>query len=207
MDYIGVLTFDAQGPPEWRAAFHRAVHLQRLFNRRPWDIPLVRERHEYVMAKSGLAVRSHSGKALRHILESLPRDELFQSGEEELFRTAMGILGLQERIRQQAVPAPRPLRPLLLGPGLHSARPLHQRDPAPDRSDADGGAERPAHRHHDPGGRVAAGAVAPDRASEGRRAGPRWTAPSWKRGWHRSCATGTTSCAMPWSHGMARTRA
>ncbi len=43
----------------------------------------------------------HSGKALRHILDTLPRDELFQSGEEELYDTAMGILGLQERVRSR----------------------------------------------------------------------------------------------------------
>src|SRR4029453_9108426 len=43
----------------------------------------------------------HSGKALRHILESLPRDELFQANEEELLRTATGILGLQERVRSK----------------------------------------------------------------------------------------------------------
>src|SRR5690606_499402 len=44
---------------------------------------------------------SHSGKALKHILETLPRDELFQSGEEELLALATGILGLQERVRSK----------------------------------------------------------------------------------------------------------
>ena len=53
------------------------------------------------MAASGLAQNSHSGKALRHILETLPRDELFQSSDEELLRTCMGILGLQERARSK----------------------------------------------------------------------------------------------------------
>src|SRR5690606_16744460 len=71
------------------------------YSRRPWEIPLVRERHEHVMRSSGLNPHGHSGKALRHILESLPRDELFQSSEEELLRTATGILGLQERVRSQ----------------------------------------------------------------------------------------------------------
>jgi glutamate dehydrogenase len=61
----------------------------------------VRQRHEHVMKQSGLAPASHSGKALRHILETLPREELFQSSEDELFRTAMGVLGLQERVRSR----------------------------------------------------------------------------------------------------------
>ncbi|MEX2407867.1 MAG: NAD-glutamate dehydrogenase domain-containing protein, partial [Rhodovibrionaceae bacterium] len=38
-------------------------------------------------------------KALMHILESYPRDELFQISEKELYRTAIGILHLQERQR------------------------------------------------------------------------------------------------------------
>ncbi len=71
------------------------------YNRRPWEIPLVRRRHDYVMKQSGLAPSSHSGKALRHILETLPREELFQSNEQELYNTAMGILGLQERVRSR----------------------------------------------------------------------------------------------------------
>ena len=100
MDYIGVLKFDAKGQPVAEQRF-LGLYTSSAYNRRPWDIPLVRERHEYVMAKSGLNPTSHSGKALRHILETLPRDELFQSTEEELFRTSMGILGLQERVRSK----------------------------------------------------------------------------------------------------------
>jgi len=98
MDYIGILSFDAQGRPNGEQRFI-GLYTSSAYTRRPWDIPLVRERYEYVMQQSGLPPSSHSGKALRHILETLPRDELFQSGEEELFRTAMGILGLQERVR------------------------------------------------------------------------------------------------------------
>lgn len=98
MDYIGVLRFDAEGTP---VGEHRFVGLytSAAYNRRPWDIPLVRQRFDYVMQRSGLPRDGHSGKALKHILESLPRDELFQSGDEELFQTCMGILSLQERIR------------------------------------------------------------------------------------------------------------
>ncbi|MDY0022043.1 NAD-glutamate dehydrogenase [Arenimonas caeni] len=98
MDYIGVLEFDAEG----RAVRERrflGLYTSSAYNRRPWEIPLVRQRHEFVMAASGLAPTSHSGKALRHILETLPREELFQSSAEELQRTAMGILSLQERAR------------------------------------------------------------------------------------------------------------
>ncbi|MDI9239711.1 NAD-glutamate dehydrogenase [Lysobacter sp. LF1] len=100
MDYIGVLSFDAKGKPVREERF-LGLYTSSAYNRRPWDIPLVRERHNYVMQHSGLAPDSHSGKALRHILESLPRDEMFQASEEELLRTASGILGLQERVRSK----------------------------------------------------------------------------------------------------------
>ncbi len=100
MDYIGVLSFDAKGKPVHEERF-LGLYTSSAYNRRPWDIPLVRQRHNYVMQQSGLKPDSHSGKALRHILESLPRDELFQSSEEELLRTATGILGLQERVRSK----------------------------------------------------------------------------------------------------------
>jgi len=100
MDYIGVLEYDAKGRIVAEQRF-LGLFTSSAYNRRPWEIPLVRRRHDYVMEKSGLAPSSHSGKALRHILETLPREELFQSNEEELFRTAMGILGLQERVRSR----------------------------------------------------------------------------------------------------------
>jgi glutamate dehydrogenase len=100
MDYIGILRFDERGKPVAEQRF-LGLYTSSAYNRRPWDIPLVRDRFEYVMRQSGLAPVGHSGKALRHILETLPRDELFQSNEEELYRTAMGILGLQERVRSK----------------------------------------------------------------------------------------------------------
>ncbi|QSX77437.1 NAD-glutamate dehydrogenase [Lysobacter solisilvae] len=100
MDYIGLLEFDGKGKPVLEHRF-LGLYTSSAYNRRPWDIPLVRQRHEYVMQKSGLAPHSHSGKALRHILETLPRDELFQSTGEELLRTSTGVLGLQERVRSK----------------------------------------------------------------------------------------------------------
>ncbi len=98
MDYIGVLKFDAGGRAVAEQRF-LGLYTSSAYNRRPWEIPLVRQRHEAVMTASGLGETSHSGKALRHILETLPREELFQSTIEELTGTAMGILGLQERAR------------------------------------------------------------------------------------------------------------
>ncbi len=100
MDYIGVLEFDAKGKITGEQRF-LGLFTSSAYNRRPWEIPLVRQRYQGVIDRSGLSMSSHSGKALRHILESLPREELFQSSQDELFRTAMGVLGLQERVRSR----------------------------------------------------------------------------------------------------------
>lgn len=98
MDYISVLRFDEDG---------RAIGEQRFlglftsgaYARRPWDVPLVRHKYEAVMARSGFTRDSHNWKALRHVLETLPRDELFQGSAEELAEVALGILRLSQRQR------------------------------------------------------------------------------------------------------------
>src|SRR5690554_6250659 len=101
MDYIGVLGFDRSGKRAISEKRFLGLYTSGAYNRRPWDIPIVRDRHEQVMGASGLADTGHSGKALKHILESLPRDELFQASSGELQRVASGILGLQERVRSR----------------------------------------------------------------------------------------------------------
>ena len=44
-----------------------------------------------ILGRSGIEPDSHDGKALQHILDTYPRDELFQIGEEELLATALGM--------------------------------------------------------------------------------------------------------------------
>ncbi|RUL78183.1 NAD-glutamate dehydrogenase [Dyella choica] len=98
MDYVGVLKFDANGTPISEQRF-LGLFTSNAYMMRPQEVPLVRQRVEAVMARSGLKRDAYSGKALRHILETLPPEELFQSTEDELFATAMGILELQQRAR------------------------------------------------------------------------------------------------------------
>ncbi|GLQ89345.1 NAD-glutamate dehydrogenase [Dyella flagellata] len=98
MDYVGVLKFDANGTPVSEQRF-LGLFTSNAYMMRPQEVPLVRQRVEAVMARSGLKRDAYSGKALRHILETLPPEELFQSTEDELFATSMGILELQQRAR------------------------------------------------------------------------------------------------------------
>ena len=98
MDYVGVLKFDAYGKPVSEQRF-LGLFTSNAYMTRTQDMPLVRQRVEAVMVRSGLKRDAYSGKALRHILETLPPEELFQSTEDELFATATGILELQQRAR------------------------------------------------------------------------------------------------------------
>ncbi|HEX7342557.1 MAG TPA: NAD-glutamate dehydrogenase [Rhodanobacteraceae bacterium] len=98
MDYIGVLKFDAKGKPVYEQRF-LGLFTSSAYSRRPQDVPLLARKCKAVMERSGLRADSYSGKSLRHILESLPRDELFQSSENELYDLASGILELKERAR------------------------------------------------------------------------------------------------------------
>ncbi|MCP3956568.1 MAG: NAD-glutamate dehydrogenase [bacterium] len=63
------------------------------------EIPLVRRKVARVIGRTGFPPVSHSAKALRHIVENYPRDELFQISEDDLYRFALRTLELQLRPR------------------------------------------------------------------------------------------------------------
>jgi len=98
MDYIGVMRFDGAGRPLSEQRF-LGLFTSNAYMARPQDVPMVRRKVEAVLSRSGLKRDSYSGKTLRHILETLPHDELFQSSEDELFELSTGILELRQRVR------------------------------------------------------------------------------------------------------------
>ncbi len=69
------------------------------YNGNPFGIPLLRRKIARVIERAGFPENTHDSNALRNILETFPRDELFQVTEEHLFRTSLGVLALQERPR------------------------------------------------------------------------------------------------------------
>ena len=98
MDYVGVLKFDGNGRPVAEQRF-LGLFSSNAYMAHPQHVPLVREKCEAVMTRSGLKRDSHSGKALRHILDTLPREELFQCSTDELYVLATGLLELAQRTR------------------------------------------------------------------------------------------------------------
>jgi glutamate dehydrogenase len=98
MDAIGVRRFAADGEVAGIRVF-LGLFTSLAYSRSPRSIPLLRLKVRRILERSGLSPASHDGKALLHILETYPRDELFQTDEDALYETAIGILNLQERQR------------------------------------------------------------------------------------------------------------
>jgi len=98
LDYVGVKRFDEDGQVvgEWRFL---GLYTSAAYNRNPREIPVLRRKVEGVLEQAAYPPGSHDEKALINILETFPRDELFQIAEDTLFEVAMGILRLEERRR------------------------------------------------------------------------------------------------------------
>jgi glutamate dehydrogenase len=98
MDAIGVRRFGANGEVTGVRVF-LGLFTSLAYSRNCRSIPLLRLKVRRILERSGLSPTSHDGKALLHILDTFPRDELFQADEDQLFGTVTGVLNLQERQR------------------------------------------------------------------------------------------------------------
>lgn len=97
-DYIGVKRFDKQGHVIGERRII-GLYTSAAYNTNPKHIPFLRHKVASIMKDSGLNPKSHSGKVLLNILDTLPRDDLIQGSEEELLEMGMGIFYMQERRR------------------------------------------------------------------------------------------------------------
>ena len=96
MDYVAIKRFDEKGNVVGEARF-LGLFTSNVYYQSASSIPLVRVKIASVYTHSGFLPVSHDGKSLGAILEFLPRDEIFQMSEEELFETSMGILALEAK--------------------------------------------------------------------------------------------------------------
>ncbi len=95
-DVISVKHFSADGEVEGVSRFV-GLFATEVYASRVREIPLLRRKAEYVMQRARLPEHSHSAKNLREILHTLPRDELFQTSEDELYQLCMGVRALRDR--------------------------------------------------------------------------------------------------------------
>jgi glutamate dehydrogenase len=98
MDAIGVRRFSGNGEVTGIRVF-LGLFTSLAYSRNPRSIPLLRLKVRRIVERSGFPPTSHDGKALLHVLDTFPRDELFQAAEDQLSDTVTGILNLQERQR------------------------------------------------------------------------------------------------------------
>ncbi|MEU0196555.1 MULTISPECIES: NAD-glutamate dehydrogenase [unclassified Streptomyces] len=98
LDYIGVKKFDAEGnvvgERRFLGLFSSAAYTESV--RR---VPVIRRKVEEVLEQAGFSPNSHDGRDLLQILETYPRDELFQTPADELRSIVTSVLYLQERRR------------------------------------------------------------------------------------------------------------
>ena len=98
LDYVGVKRFDPEGNVIGERRF-LGLYTHTAYRASPTEIPILRRRIATVLERAGFPHGSHNEKALLEILDTYPRDELFQILTDELFEVGMGILHLGERQR------------------------------------------------------------------------------------------------------------
>ncbi|MEU8437438.1 NAD-glutamate dehydrogenase [Streptomyces sp. NPDC029216] len=98
LDYVGVKKFDAEGnvvgERRFLGLFSSAAYTESV--RR---VPVIRRKVSEVLEGAGFSPSSHDGRDLLQILETYPRDELFQTPVDKLREIATSVLYLQERRR------------------------------------------------------------------------------------------------------------
>ncbi len=98
LDYVGVKVYNNKGKA---IGEHRFIGLftSAAYSESPRHIPLLRHKVLKVLDRTHVEPMGHRGKALMNILDTFPRDELFQGSIADLARTTLGVLNLQDRQR------------------------------------------------------------------------------------------------------------
>lgn len=100
MDYIGLRRFDEAGNVVMERRF-LGLFTASAYAESVTRLPIIGEKVATILANSGYAPDSHTGKDLLGVLEAYPRDELFQDSVERLGDVAIQIVHLSERRRSR----------------------------------------------------------------------------------------------------------
>ena len=98
LDYIGVKIYNKNGVAVGERRFIGLL-TSVAYSESPRNIPLLRHKVQRIFERADVDESGHRGKALAHIIETFPREELFQSTIQDLARTTLGVLNLQDRKR------------------------------------------------------------------------------------------------------------
>ena len=98
LDYVGVKRYGRGGRVVGEDRFV-GLFTSTAYSESATKIPYLRRKVAQVIERSALRADGHAGKALLHILETFPRNELFQISADELYEMAIGIMQLENRPR------------------------------------------------------------------------------------------------------------
>ena len=97
-DLVSVKGFDRQGRVTSETRF-LGLYTSAALATSPRQVPLLRRKVGEVIDALGFAPSGHTGKALVHLLEAFPREELFEASPDRLKTMALGLLSLLDRPR------------------------------------------------------------------------------------------------------------
>ncbi len=96
LDYVGIKSYDAEGTVVGERRF-LGLYAATAYTDSVTRLPLVAEKIAWIIKRSGVTPGSHTAKDLLGVLETYPRDELFQARPEQLYDVAIAVTRLQER--------------------------------------------------------------------------------------------------------------
>jgi len=97
-DLIAVKTFDREGRAIAETRFV-GLFTSAALATSPRNVPLLRRKVAGVADALGFDPKGHTGKALAHVIEGFPREELFETTPARLRTMALGLLSLLDRPR------------------------------------------------------------------------------------------------------------
>ncbi|NBX66820.1 MAG: NAD-glutamate dehydrogenase [Proteobacteria bacterium] len=103
LDAVTIKIYDSKGKATGEKLFI-GLFTSVTYSRSVADVPLIREKVKRVINDAKFAKDSHDYRAIAHILEKYPRDELFQMSVPQIADYASGILRLQDRPRVALYP-------------------------------------------------------------------------------------------------------
>jgi len=98
LDYVGIKTFDDAGEVTGEHRF-LGLFTASAYTWSVRTVPYLAEKVERITEASGFSPDSHLGKDLLGVLETYPRDELFQADVDTLTETAIAVVHMREQRR------------------------------------------------------------------------------------------------------------
>ena len=128
MDYIGVKRYREDGAVIGEMRFV-GLFTAEAYDQSAAQVPLIRRKVRRVLERAGKTPGTHSAKKLRNTVENFPRDELFQTDENDLLEICLGILHLHDRPRTKLFIRRDQFDRFVVGAALRAARALFLEGP------------------------------------------------------------------------------